>query len=437
MNLDDAKRYVLDRAKARGVAAEIVGQHVREFTARAQQGSLEQLTQAVSGGLGVRVVTGGRVGYAYTEELSRSALDWMFDEAVENASLQRGSAGFLPAGSALGHQDLLGGRLEGSPEAKIAAALGFEATLREDKRVTHVELADYTERVRNVTVASTEGADASYRRGAAGLMAYFVMQDGTSRKQGGEAHWVSDLQQLDPGRTALEFTERTARLLGARPLRTGRYPAYFEPKAFGRLLLAFSTMWSGKAVMEGKSRLAGRLGETIASPSVTLVDDPTLPDGLAARPFDAEGTPARPLTLVENGVLTAYLTNSEVARALGIGNTGHAARSYRGTLNVAPSNLYLRPGQGLRPHRGVIVTDVMGVHAGTNSITGEFSLQGFGMWVKDGEIAYPVENFAVAGDFLTLLRDITGLGASLEWEFWGAAVGAPLVAVAGLSFAGA
>ncbi len=144
MTIDEAKRYVLDRAKSRGVAAEIVGQRAREFTARASHGVLDQLTQAVSGGLGVRVVAGGRVGYAYTEELTEPALDWMLDEAVENASLQRESTGFLPAGSSLGHQDLVGDRLDASPEAKIAAALGFEATMREDKRVTHVELADYT-----------------------------------------------------------------------------------------------------------------------------------------------------------------------------------------------------------------------------------------------------------------------------------------------------
>ncbi len=286
-------------------------------------------------------------------------------------------------------------------------------------------------------MASTEGTDGSYRRGVVGLLGYFVMQDGTSRKQGSEAEWVIDLGKLDPGRTALEFTERTARMLGARPLRTGRYPTYFEPKAFARLLMAFWPMWSGKAVVEGKSRLAGRLGETIASPAITLVDDPTMRDGLATRPFDAEGTPARPVTLVDRGVLRAFLTNSEAARTLGLENTGHAARSYRGTLGVGPSNLYLHAGDGVKLERGVIITDVMGVHAGTNAITGEFSLQGFGMWVEGGEIAYPVENFAVAGDFLTLLREITGLGTTLEWEFWGAAVGAPLVGTAALSFAGA
>lgn len=438
MTVDEARRHVLDRARARGVAAEVIGQRGRELTARARDGRLEQFTQAGWDALGVRVVAEGRVGYAYSEELTPAALDWMVDEAIENGALQREADGFLPAGSPVEYQDLVGNALDAPLEAKVQTALGFEATLREDKRVKHVLFAGYTERVWDTSVASTEGADGTYRRGIAGIGGSFVMQDGTSRKQGWDMRWATDLHTLDPGRTAFEMAERTGRLLGARPLRTGRYPAYFEPKAFANLLGWFWPMWSGKAVMEGKSRLAGRLGEVVAAPIVTLIDDPTRQGGLATRPFDAEGTPARPVTLVEDGVLRAFLTNSETARALNLENTGHAARHYRGTLIVSPTNLYVCPGSGVRPEHGVVITEVMGVHAGANAITGEFSVQGLGLWFEDGEIAYPVENFAVAGDFLAVLRDITGIGATLDWELGlRMAIGAPLIGVAGLSFAGA
>lgn len=439
MTFDEAKRHILDQAQVRGIGAEVVGQRQRELTARAHTGRLEQLTQAVQGGVGVRVVVGGRVGYAYSEELSPTALDWMLNEAIENASLQREATGFLPAGSSLGRQDLVGDAFAAPLEAKVQAALGFEGTLREDARVKQVMLAAYSEHVWDMSVASTEGTDGSYRRGIAGMGGSIVMQEGTSLKQGWERRWVTDLGMLDPGRTALEFTERTGRLLGARPLQTGRYPAYFEPRAFAHLLFAFWSMWSGKAVMEGKSRLAGRLGERVAAPIVTLIDDPTISGGLGTRPFDAEGAATRPVTLVEDGVVRGYLTNSETARALHLENTGHASRNYRGILSVAPSNLYLRAGTGFKPKLGVIITEVTGVHAGASAITGQFSLQALGLWVEGGEVAYPVENFAVAGDFLTLLQDISGLGDALEWELvWGGvACGAPLVGVAELSFAGA
>ena len=438
MTQDDARTYVLTEARRRGIAAEIVTETGRELTARAHSHRIEQLTQAVRGGVGVRVIVDGRVGYGYTEELSREALDWMLQEAVENAGLQSETGGFLPAGTATPRAEMVGDRLQASLETKLQSALGFEGTLREDKRVKQVLIAAYAEREWNVAVASTEGADGSYRRGVAGLMASIVMQDGTSLKQGWDDTWATGVKELDPGRTALEFTERTGRLLNARRLATGRYRAYFEPKAFGALLAAFTPMWNGKAVAEKKSPLAGRLGEGIASPLVTIIDDPTLPEGLASRPVDTEGTPAKRTVLVEGGVLRSYLTNSETARQLGVENTGHAWRGYRGTLGVGPSNIFLAPGPGLDLQEGVVIAELSGLHAGTNAITGEFSIQALGLWVEDGMVAHPVEDFAVAGNFLTLLQNITAVGNRLEWDFgMRVAYGTPTVEVRELSFAGA
>lgn len=438
MTLDDAKRYVLDAARARGIAAEILGERGRELTAKAHQHKVEQITQAIQGGIGVRAVVDGRVGYGYSEELSPAALDWMLDEAAENAALQTETDGFLPDGIDVGRHDLVGDGLAAPLESKVQTALGFEATLREDKRVKQVVFASYTEREVDLTLASTQGAIGGYRRGVAGVIASVVMQEGESLKQSWDAEWVRSLESLDPAHTALDFTQRTGRLLGARPLPTGRYTAYFEPKAFADLLFAFWPLWSGKAVMEGKSRLAGRLGQQVASGLFTLIDDPTMPDGLATRPFDAEGTPGKPVPLVEDGVLKNFLTYSETARGLALPNTGHAARSYRSVLTTLPSNLYVKPGAGLEMRDGVIVAEVMGVHAGTNAISGDFSVQALGLRVEGGEIAYPVENFAVAGDFLTLLLNISAIDSTLKWALMGRmAVGAPTVEVAELSFAGA
>lgn len=437
MTRDEARRYVLDAARARGVAAEVLSELSRELTARAHERKLEQLTQAVRGGCGVRVVVDGHTGYGYSEELTPAALDWMLQEAIDNAGLQSDAGGFLPSGAAVGHTDLVGGSLRGSVEAKVQMAIGLESTIREDRRVKQTLFAAYGEREWDVAVASTEGADGGYRRGAAGFMASMVMQEGESRKQGWDHEWATSVGALEPGRTALEFTERTGRLLGARRLRTGRYRAYFEPKAFAALLAAFTPMWNGKNVAERKSPLAGRLGEPIASDLVTLIDDPTLPEGLASRPLDAEGTAARRTVLVDGGVLRSYLTNSETARALGVENTGHAWRGYRSILWVAPSNLFLAPGSGVTFTEGVVVTEIAGLHAGTNAVTGEFSVQALGLWAEGGRVAYPVEDFAVAGNFLTLLREITAVGTDLRWEYaMRLAYGAPMVEVRELSFAG-
>ncbi|MCS7218300.1 MAG: TldD/PmbA family protein [Thermus sp.] len=436
MTLEEAKAYLLRRAREMGLSAEVLFQEERELSLRAQQGVLEEIKEARQGGLGLRVVAEGRVGYAYTEELSQEALEWALAEARENALLS-GKEGFLPEGKPLGHHDLLGEGLSAPLEAKKEAALGLERALRSDPRTQSVMMAGYLEREARVALASTQGAEGGFRTGLAALGGSFVLKEGESLKQGWDFRPAKEFHALDPGRTALELREKTARLLGARPLRTGRYRAYLEPRAMAGLLRVFAEALSGKNALEGKSRLLGRLGEQVASAWVTLVDDPTLEKGLASRPLDAEGTPARPVTLIERGVFRSFLHNSETARALGQANTGHAFRRYRSTLDVAPSNLYLLPVGNLKLERGVLIAEFMGLHAGANPVSLDFSLQALGLWVEEGEVRHAVENFAVSGNLLELFQAIEALGEDLDWELMGSAYGSPTVAVAELSFAGA
>jgi len=436
MTLEEAKAYVLRRARELGLQAELLYVENRELSLRAQGGRLEELKEARQGGVGLRVVAEGRVGYAYTEELSQKALDWALEEAWENALLSA-KEGTIPLGRPLGSHDLLGEGLSAPLEAKRQAALSLEKALREDPRARAVLMGGYMEREVRVALESTQGAQGAYRTGLAGLMGSFVMGEGESLKQGWDFRPSKEFHALEPGRTALEFLEKTARLLGARPLRTGRYRAYLEPEAMASLLMVFAQALSGKAAMEGKSRLMGRLGERIGSELVTLIDDPTLKKGLLSRPFDAEGTPARPTVVVEKGIFRTFLHNSETARALGQENTGHASRSYKGTLGVAPSNLYLAPVGNLRLTEGVVITEFMGLHAGANPVSLDFSLQALGLWVEEGEVRHAVENFAVSGNLLELLQAVEGVGDDLDWLLLDAAYGSPTVAVAELSFAGA
>ncbi len=438
MTFEEARDYLLQKAKAMGMDAEVLATHRRELTVQAHGGRVEEITQATQGGVGVRVVVEGKTGYAYTEERTPEALDWVLAEAHENALLQSETGGFLPAGGELGRHDLLGEGLSAPLEQKRQAALDVESGLRADPRMRQVQMTRYSENETQATLGSTRGVLGAYRNGYSALMAYAVMGEGQSLKQSFELEVSKEFHALDPGRTAQGFIRKTGRLLGARPLKTGRYRAYFEPKAFGQLLAMMGMfMLSAKNVLEGKSLLAGKIGQKIASELFTLVDDPTLPGGLASRPFDAEGTPAQRTVLIEQGVLKTFLHNAETARKMGVPNTGHAWRGYKGVLGVGPSNLFVAPGQGIRMDEGIVVTDLMGLHAGANPISGEFSLQALGLKVEGGEVAYPVENFTVAGNFLELLSHITALGTELEWNPMMGVVGSPMVEVAELSFAGA
>jgi PmbA protein len=437
MSVETAKAYLLRRAAELGVELEIVASEERELTLEAHGERLSDMTQASRGGLGLRVVAGGKTGYASTEELSEDALEWTLREAHENALLQTSSDGFLPEGGALGTKDLISEGLSAPTEAKAEAALALERGLRADPRFHQTMLARYSEHESRVSLASSKGVSGGYRNGYSAVMASFILRDGESVKQGWDAHVEKEFHALDPGKTAQKMLQETGRLLGARPLKTGRYTAYFEPKAFAQLLAVFAYMVNGKTLVDGKSRLAGKLGERVASDLVTLQDDPTLPRGLASRPFDSEGTPARPVTLIEKGVFRSFLHNSATAKESGQENTGHAARSYRGTLGVGTSNFFLEPGAGVSLGRGVSVTGLSGVHAGANPISGDFSVQAFGLYLEDGEAAYPVENFVVSGNLLELLKNVTAVGDDFIWLPYGGIIGTPTVEVAELSFGGA
>lgn len=439
MTFEQARDYLLEKASAQSLEAEVLAQQTREFSVRARQGVLDEITQATQGGVGLRVIVDGRVGYAYTEERTPEALDWILAEARDNALLQAASGASLPQGRDMGRHDLLGEGLSASVEQKREAALRLDTGLGSDPRVRQVQMASYQENELQVTLGSTRGLAGSSRSGYGMLMSYMVLQQGQSIKQAMDMEVSREFHALDPGRTSLEMVARAARLLGARPLGTGRYRAYFEPRPMAQLLgMVGGFLLSGKMVLEGKSLWARKIGQQVASPLLTLIDDPTLPQGLASRPFDVEGTPAQRTVLIEKGILRTFAHNSETAQALQMANTGHAARSYKAPLGVGTTNLYVEPGSGIEFTEGVVISELMGLHAGVNPVSGDFSVQGLGLWVDNGQIQHSVENFAVSGNFFQLLENITALGSELVWNpLYVSVVGSPMVEVAQLSFAGA
>jgi PmbA protein len=437
MTFQEARNYLLNEAKKRKVDAEILASESRELTLESFEGQLSQITQATQGGIGVRVVVNGKTGYASSEERSPQALDWVLDEAKENAELQTKTGGFIPVGQALGNKDLIGEGLSASIEEKAAKAIELEQKLRQDARTKQVPYTRYSENETELSLSSTQGAEGGYRNGYTYLMSSLIMAQGENIKQAYDFQLEKEFHALEPGKTALKMIDDTSRLLDAKPLKTGRYTAYVEPKAFAQLMGIFFFMLSGKTVMEGKSRLADKLSKKIASEQVSIIDDPMLKDGKANRPFDSEGTPAKTLSVIEKGVLKSFLHNSETAHALNQSNTGHAARSYSSTLGVAPSNFYIQPGQGITFNEGIIVTELMGVHAGANPISGDISVQAFGLKVEGGQVAYAVDNFALSGNLLDMLLNVKALGKELEWSPFSGMTGAPMVEIADVSFGGA
>src|ERR1700720_4792990 len=186
------------------------------------------------------------------------------------------------------------------------------------------------------------------------------------------------------------------------------------------LLRALAGAASGPSLYRGASFLAGRLGTQIASSGVTIFDDGTMRGGLGSKPFDGEGLPTTRKSVVEQGVLKTYLLDTYSARRLGLAPTGNAARSVGDAPSVSPTNLYLQPG-AYSPEeiirtvkRGLYLTELIGF--GVNSVTGDYSRGASGMWIEDGELAYPVQEITIAGNLKDMFMSIEMIGNDLAWR---------------------
>lgn len=206
------------------------------------------------------------------------------------------------------------------------------------------------------------------------------------------------------------------------------------------MLTTFCGMFSAENAQQGLSLLAGKEGETVASMAVTLMDDPLLKDGFASSPFDAEGSASRTKAVIENGVLKTLLHNRKTARKQGVETTGNAARSYASGMTVAPTNMFFKPGEKSLDELmanmgdGIVITDVSGLHAGANVISGDFSLISGGYMVEGGKRGRSVEQITVAGNFYKLLESIQAVGNDLL--FPGGGIGCPSVDVGTLVISG-
>jgi PmbA protein len=231
--------------------------------------------------------------------------------------------------------------------------------------------------------------------------------------------------------------ERVLRRLGARKVATQRAPVVFEARVARSLLDHVFDGVNGGAVYRNASFLAGKLGQTVAAPGVTIVDDSTMPARFGTYPSDDEGVPGRRTVVVENGVLSSYLLNSYAARRLGLKTTGSASRGLTGNTSVGHGNLYLEagaktPGEIIRGVKsGLYVTDLIGF--GVNTVTGDYSRGAVGLWIENGELTFPVSEVTIASTLQEMLAGIEEIGSDLEFR---GALASPAILIREMTISG-
>ena len=439
--------YLLDLV--RGIAGRAhAGEQVEAYAARSRdtdvkvfEGAVEEMAVAESGGVGVRVVVDGRMGYAWVGSLEPELVAGVLDEARDNARFAAPDEwNDLPTAAdaravPVAGLDLWRDDLASVPTTeKVALALALERTaLGLDPRVRGVESASYGDAAMESAVASSLGVEATSRRTVCSCTVSALAGEAGGTRTGYGFSVGRTLADLDPETAARDAVERSTRLLGAAPVSSRRVPVLFDPLVTRSLLGILGAACNGEAMNKGRTMFLGRDGEVVAAPHVTLVDDPTDPRAYGAAPFDAEGLPTRRTELIVDGVLRAFLHNTSTGRRAGPGTTGSAVRGgYASPPGVGARALVLAPGSRSPEELLAIAGDafyvqsVSGLHSGTNPVSGDFSLGAEGLLVRDGAFAEPVREVTIASTVPRMLLDVVEVGSDLTW-LPGAAAGVTLL----------
>ncbi len=441
---------ILDAAVAGGAGeAEAFFVHGRELTVKVFGGEVESLTSAEAQGVGVRVFSESRMGFAYTSDLTDEGVRRVVAQALDACRYNEpDECNGLPDSARFEDMpELVADDFDArSTEDRVAMALELDAlTGSADASVQRTSGSVYSDERGRTELYNTRGLHAAYDATVAYAYVEAIAERGEEMQSGFSFTYGRSATQLNLRACAAEAADRAARLLGASQVSSRTTPVLFEPWAAAELVGTLASSISAEAVQKGRSLLAGRLGEQIAAECITLVDDGRYREGLASRPWDAEGVPTQRTVLVDRGVLHSYLHNTYTARreALPVRSTGNASRgTYRATPELAPSNLVVQPSDVSfedlmrRMGDGVLVTDVHGLHT-ANPVTGEFSLGINGFLVEGGQRGAPIREMTVAGTVLDLLRAVDAVGSDLRFMVGGGFLGSPSLLVRELPLSGA
>ena len=399
------------------------------FNTTVRLGKIERLQQSISKGLGLRVIKNGAMANTFTTDFTDRAVKDLARETmqivqVSNADKHNGLAPKELLGSYDGKLMLFDESIAKlTPEKKIEMARSAEDVgLKFDKRIKNANGTSWSDSRTQVTLSNSDGFTGQYQMTQASLFVGLLAEDEDGTKQtDGFFTFGRYLNTLaSPQAVGEEAARRVVKKLGGRKVKSAVVPVVLDPRVGSFLLGDVFGAASGGSIYRRMSYLVDKVGQQIASPMITIVDDAIMTDGVASRPFDAEGVKSSNVVVVEKGVLKQYVCDSYAARRLNLKPTGNASRSYQGNPGVGSTNLYIKngdtsPADIIKSVKSGLYLDRVGGQ-GMNSTTGDFSMGANGYWIENGEITHAVQEITVAGNVLKMLNNVKAVGNDLSFK---------------------
>jgi PmbA protein len=443
---DLALRCSSDAAAAGCDEAEVFLVSARRLTVSANGGAVENVVWANPMGLGLRVIKNKRQGFVYSSDFRPESLETLVSKAVFLAGKgtpdeanglpeQTGSSG---TEKHLEIYDANAAKLD--PDEGIDLAVRMEkAAFAEDKRIKNTDTCRYTAGEDLVVLADSRGRCLSYRSTSCALVAEAVAEESGGPMQSA-FHFAAarSKEALDcPESVGAEAARKAAALLGAKTVRTQRVPVVLSPEVASSWIGNIYYALDGEDAFKNITFLSDKLGETIASPLVSLVDDGVMAGGIATSPFDGEGVATGRNVVVDSGVCKKFVYNTYSARRAGAASTGNAARGYDSPPGIGSHNLYLSAGEtdpddivaGVENGLYVMSTGAFGF----NGNTGDYSYEAAGLWIEDGAFSFPVHELTIASNSLEMLAGVEAVGNDLEFR---GSVNSPTIKIAEMAVGG-
>ncbi len=377
-----------------------------------------------NGGLCLRVLVDGKIGYASTELMTEAEMAELAERATSNAAATEkpDTVGIFRGSDAYEPITLEKSESLDAGELKALALKTGEALFAKSDDVKEGTESQALSATTAIRLVNSHGLDLSVSCGVNALIAAAVVG------RNGENQSDYAVKKLDPANSDKivadavdESVGEALAKIGADLVPSGKYNIVLDGKRMSSLLSVYSSSFSAKAVIDGMSKLKGMEGEKIASDIVTITDDPQRRGNTVGTNFDAEGVATHRKAVVENGVLKTFLHNRETALKMGKESTGNASKAgYSSPIGIRPYSFAIEPGDKSRDelfaaaNNGIFITEIKGLHAGANPISGDFSLESAGFMIRDGKKAEAVKSFTIAGNFFELLKNIAALGDRIE-----------------------
>jgi len=398
---------LLERAGRKTDKAEVIYAEYETTRVSFKAGELHQAAVVNGRGVGLRAFVGGRVGYASTTDPDK--IDDVLEAALASAKYGRAAEYELPDGTAayadVKTYDAAAAKI--TPEAMVV--LGEQAvemlTAADERYVVTVEIDRTVGRTR---LANTAGLDRAVERTSYdfAVVVQRTAEEDLFYHYDYDASPARDFDEMAVVRRLLDGLRWADRIVD---IRTGKMDLMFGAAEVPTLLYPVVTCVNGAYIVDHSSALAGRLGEEVADPRLTVIDDATDGFGLMAGAFDGEGTPSRRTALIERGVLASYLTDLATASRLGSSSSGHARRTMTQPPGPGVSNVIVEPGEKSAAQlvadtkKGILVLHTAGGSMG-NTRGGELSAAAaYALKIENGEVVGRVKDCIFAGNVFEML----------------------------------